>query len=390
MRGGLVRQNTFTKDTTGIQAIQRPSTTEESKARLVTSSYTRKSLDASSWSYGQVSLVGGRIVRRASGGQKMLISPGSIRKQSGIIADDFEQDIATKTGSEYVKVTSEKPKLVRRRTWTKLDEDTAHTKGEGYETRKHSGHLSTEDQFLAKSRGNDSVVLSGERVVVNKQKDVEGELIQKVPEKWEPGQRAAVMKHKDNLVLPSTRGKEPSALMGEGAILKEHEEHFSNQTEYKKVSTMRRNYQFEIPEVKAWAPGERNAVIKRNDNLDLLSEKKNEESRKQYVVAGERMESDKQIDKVVSRTEKTEAAQLYSKKLQNGQFEISRNEWTENLKIEGEFASKRVDSSQCETDIERKHDNLTLGEDFNQKEKKKWKKGEKSQLNLKTEGRTKQ
>ena len=386
-----MRQNTFTKDTTGIQAIQRPSTTEESKARLVTSSYTRKSLDASSWSHAQVSLVGGRIVRRASGDQKMLISPGSIRKQSGIITEDFEQDIATKTGSEYVKVTSDKPKLVRRRTWTKLDEETAHTKGEGYETRKHSGHLTTEDQFMAKSKGNDSVVLSGGKVVLNKQKDnlyIEGELKQKVPEKWEPGQRAAVIRNKDNLGLPNpvkdTRVKEPSALMGERSLLQEHEEHFSNQTEYKKVSTMRQNYQFEIPEVKAWAPGERNAVIKRNDNLNLLSEKKNEESRKQYVVAGERMESGKQIDKVISSTEKTEAAQLNRKKIQNGHFEISRNEWTDNLKTEGEFALRRVENSQCETAIVRKRDHLTLEEDINQKEKKKWKRGEK--LNLKTEG----
>ena len=130
-----MRQNTFTKET-GIQAIQRPTTTEESKARLVTSSYNRKSLDASSWSRGQVSLVGGRIVRRASGDQKMLISPGSIRKHSGLIADNFEQNLATTT-SEHEKITSEKPKLVRRRTWTKMDEDTTQTKGEGNETRKH-------------------------------------------------------------------------------------------------------------------------------------------------------------------------------------------------------------------------------------------------------------
>ena len=101
-----MRQNTFTKET-GIQAIQRPTTTEESKARLVTSSYNRKSVDSSSWSRGQVSLVGGRIVRRASGEQKMLISPGSIRKHSGVVAGDFEQDIATTTASDYLKVTSE-------------------------------------------------------------------------------------------------------------------------------------------------------------------------------------------------------------------------------------------------------------------------------------------
>merc|ERR1712048_422642 len=139
------------------------------------------------------------------------------------------------------------------------------------ETRKHSDHLMTEDKFMSKSRGNDFVFLSGGKVVVTKQKDnlhVEGELLQKVPEKWEPGQRAAVIKHKDNLVIPNqvkdTRVKEASVLMEEGANLKAHEKHFSKQTveEYKNVSTVRQKYQFEIPEVKAWAPGERNAVIK--------------------------------------------------------------------------------------------------------------------------------
>merc|ERR1711981_759964 len=126
------------------------------------------------------------------------------------------------------KVTSEKPKLVRRRTWTKMDEDTAQTKGEGHETRKHSDHLKTEDKFMSKSRGNDFVLLSGGKVVVTKQKDnlhVEGELLQKVPEKWEPGQRAAVIKHKGNLVIPN----QVKDTREEGANLKAHEKHFSKQ-----------------------------------------------------------------------------------------------------------------------------------------------------------------
>ena len=87
-------------------------------------------------------------------------------------------------------------------------------------------------------------------------------------------------------------------------------------------------------------------------------------------------------DKVISHTEKTEAIKLDSKKLQNGQFKISRNnraEWAE-----GEFASKRVESSQFDTDIVRKHDQLTLDEDFTQTENIEWKELD----NLKTEGRT--
>ena len=341
LRGGLVRQSTFTKET-GIQAIQRPTTTEESKARLVTSSYNRKSVDSSSWSRGQVSLVGGRIVRRASGEQKMLISPGSIRKHSGVVAGDFEQDIATTTASDYLKVTSEKPKLVRRRTWTKMDEDNAQPKGGEYETRKQSDHSKTENQFMAKSRGYDSVVSSGGRVVVSKQKDnlyLEGEQIQKVPEKWEPGQRAAIIKQKDNLAVKEAGVKEASIL------LKSYEE----QKEFKKDSALRQDYQFEIPEVKAWAPGERNAVMKRNDNMVMSGQLKTS-------VAAERIELDKQIDNVTTRTEKTEARKLDSKKMQNGQFETSRKEWAD--RAEGEFASMRVESSKSETNIVTKHDHL--------------------------------
>ena len=358
-RGGLVRQNTFTKET-GIQAIQRPTTTEESKARLVTSSYNRKSLDASSWSRGQVSLVGGRIVRRASGDQKMLISPGSIRKHSGLIADNFEQNLATTT-SEHEKITSEKPKLVRRRTWTK-DEDTAQTKVEGYESSKQS-----------------SLVSSGGRVVVTKQKDnlyLEGEIIQKIPEKWEPGQRAAVIKQKDNLSLNAVKDTK-----GNEAV-----------EDYKQVSTVRQNYQFEIPEVKAWAPGERSAVIKRNDNIQMSQ--KSEQLK--HSVATERMEVDKQIDKVMTRTEKTEAVKLDSKKRQNGQFEVSRNEWADREDMEGQFASKRVESSEKWIPGERavilkREDNLKMEGSFEARKQEKWLSGQKVEVikhndNLKQEG----
>merc|ERR1711952_603837 len=95
-------------------------------------------------------------------------------------------------------------------------------KGERDETKKQSDNLKLEGHFQGK-RKKDIVVASGERSTVNKHKDnlkLEGEFIRKVPEKWEPGQRAAVIKQRDNLVPPGPveggRHKEP-ALRGDRA-----------------------------------------------------------------------------------------------------------------------------------------------------------------------------
>merc|ERR1712154_572049 len=65
-RGGLVRQNTFTKDP-GTPAI-RPLSTEANQARLVTTASTGETVAINAFSQDRVSLVGGRIVRRRSAG----------------------------------------------------------------------------------------------------------------------------------------------------------------------------------------------------------------------------------------------------------------------------------------------------------------------------------
>jgi len=296
-----VRQNTFTKDS--ASPVVRPATTEESKARLVTSAGSGKTVAISAFSQDRVSLVGGRIVRRksAAGDQKTAItkmSPGAIRKQSGSqLHTDGDLQFETTTGSEYVEVSADRPKLVRRRTWTKLDgeqvfksqqqEDynvSMQTKGERYESRKHSDNLKIEGQFQGK-RDNAIIVGSGERSTITKHKDnlkLEGEFIRKVPDKWEPGQRAAVIKQRDNLVPPGpvedNRDKGPIG-KGERAPITKHgdnlkpegdfekrsiEEYKSSQkaTAVKHMDHLTLEGEFELPEAKAWAPGERSAVIK--------------------------------------------------------------------------------------------------------------------------------
>ena len=72
-RGGLVRQNTFTKESRAPAAgAVRPATTQESAARLVTSAERESgravAVSAAAWAQDRVSLVGGRIVRRRSAG----------------------------------------------------------------------------------------------------------------------------------------------------------------------------------------------------------------------------------------------------------------------------------------------------------------------------------
>ena len=163
-RGGLVRQNTFTKEST--TPVVRPATTEESAARLVTSASSGKAVAISAFNQERVSLVGGRIVRRRSSGgdhqvQVTKMSPGAIRKQSGThLQANGKQDFETTNGSDYTEVSADRPKLVRRRTWTKMDgemvfktqqqEDysaSVQSRGERYESRKHSDNLRIEGVF---------------------------------------------------------------------------------------------------------------------------------------------------------------------------------------------------------------------------------------------------
>ena len=109
-RGGLVRQNTFTKDPS-TPAV-RPLSTEANQARLVTTASTGETVAINAFSQDRVSLVGGRIVRRRSAGgdfnNKMSLKTN--QTLSGEKKDRNSKDTA-----------AERPKLVRRRTWTKED-----------------------------------------------------------------------------------------------------------------------------------------------------------------------------------------------------------------------------------------------------------------------------
>ena len=150
-RGGLVRQNTFTKESRAPAAgAVRPATTQESAARLVTSAERESgravAVSAAAWAQDRVSLVGGRIVRRRSAGVAAA-GAGPSQEPSG-------------SGGEE----EQRPKLVRRRTWTKEDgemvfrtqqqEDYSVTvaKGERYETKKQGDNLKLEGQFQGKRK----------------------------------------------------------------------------------------------------------------------------------------------------------------------------------------------------------------------------------------------
>ena len=147
-RGGLVRQNTFTKEP-GTPAI-RPLSTEANQARLGTTASTGETVAINAFSQDRVSLVGGRIVRRRSAG-------GDLNNKMSLKTNQTRS--AEKKDKQPRDASADKPKLVRRRTWTKED-------GEA---------------------------------LFNSQQET-SEVRQTVQEKWKPGQRAAVVKQSNNRI----------------------------------------------------------------------------------------------------------------------------------------------------------------------------------------------
>ena len=108
---GLVRQNTFTKDSIkgSSEPKARPVATDESNARLITSASK-----GASWNQDSVRLVGGRIVRSRGEGAQM--SPGATRKHSDHITTDGKQEFDTTSATEYGEVSGNHPKFVHRKT----------------------------------------------------------------------------------------------------------------------------------------------------------------------------------------------------------------------------------------------------------------------------------
>ena len=291
----LVRQNTFTKGESPTPR-PRPGTTQESGARLVTGGDT-------------VRLVGGKIVR--------------------------EQQQAVMVAGE----TGDRPKLVRRKTWTKQEgemlfktqqqadfQSSGQARGERYETRKTSDNLKLEGQLEVGSR-REEVVGIGERATVTRQQDnlrLEGEMVGKVPDKWEPGERAAVVKHADNLQPPGpvedTRDKAPLGAGERAPRVRPGDNLQLEQGEF-----MQR-------QVEEYNASQRTQVVKHSDQLRLEGEMTG--SRKEWAVgAGERAQVVRHSDNLRSE----------------GEFELPEHQaWApgersavvrrqDNLKLAGEF-----------------------------------------------------
>ena len=90
---------------------------------------------------------------------------------------------------------------------------------------------------------------------------MEGEFIRSVPEKWEPGERAAMVKHQDNLVPPGpvqdNRDKGPANPRGDRAPL------------VRPVDHMRPEGEFQQRTVEEFQAAERSQAIRQSDHLRM-------------------------------------------------------------------------------------------------------------------------
>jgi hypothetical protein len=89
---------------------------------------------------------------------------------------------------------------------------------------------------------------------------LEGEFIRKVPEKWEPGQRAAIIRQRDNLQPPGpvedTRDRGPKPTVGDRAPM------------VRPGDNLRRlSGDFERRTVAEWSGGERAQAVRQADSL---------------------------------------------------------------------------------------------------------------------------
>ncbi len=91
---------------------------------------------------------------------------------------------------------------------------------------------------------------------------LEGEFIRKVPEKWEPGQRAAIIRQRDNLQPPGpvedTRDRGPKPTVGDRAPM------------VRPGDNLRRlSGDFERRTVAEWSGGERVQAVRQADSLRM-------------------------------------------------------------------------------------------------------------------------
>ena len=88
--------------------------------------------------------------------------------------------------------------------------------------------------------------------------------MRKVPEKWDPGERAAMVKHRDNLVPPGpvedNRDKAPRATKGDRAPVVRHGDNLVMEGDFEK----RRLEEFQA--------GERAQTVRQADHLKMEGE----------------------------------------------------------------------------------------------------------------------
>ena len=88
---------------------------------------------------------------------------------------------------------------------------------------------------------------------------MEGDFIRKVPDKWEPGERAAMVKHRDNLLPPGpiedTRDRGPANLKGDRAPM------------VRQVDNLKPEGEFESRQFQQYTAAERATAIKQSDHL---------------------------------------------------------------------------------------------------------------------------
>jgi hypothetical protein len=94
---------------------------------------------------------------------------------------------------------------------------------------------------------------------------LEGEFVRKVPDKWEPGQRAAIIRQKDNLQPPGpvedTRDRGPKPTVGERAPMVRPGDNLRPPSG-----------EFEKRAAAEWTSGERVQAVRQSDHLRMEGE----------------------------------------------------------------------------------------------------------------------
>ena len=108
----------------------------------------------------------------------------------------------------------------------------------------------------------------GDRALITRREDnlrLEGEFVRKVPDKWEPGQRAAIIRQKDNLQPPGpvedNRDNGPRPTVGDRAPMVRPGDNLRPASG-----------EFEKRTAAEWKSGERVQAIRQSDHLRLEGE----------------------------------------------------------------------------------------------------------------------